>query len=77
MEFNKERIKILFLSILYFSLLSHTTYSQNDNLFGKDLDMKAQLTYNFKDLYKNTNDSSFIKSQMVYSANGIDKVFVL
>ena len=63
MEFNKERIKILFLSILYFSLLSNTTYSQNDNLFGKDLDMKAQLTYNFKDLYKNTNDSSFIKSQ--------------
>ena len=48
MEFNKERIKILFLSFLYFSLLSNTTYSQNDNLFGKDLDMKAQLTYNLK-----------------------------
>ena len=73
MEFNKERIKILFLSILYLSLLTNRTYSQVDNLFGKDLGMKAQLKYNFKDLYKNTNDSSFIKSQLVYSADGIDE----
>ena len=72
MEFNKQTKNILLISILYFFTFKNIAQSQESNLFSGDLDLKAQLTFDFKDLYKNTNDSSFIKSKMVFSGTDID-----
>ena len=73
MEFNKQTKNILLISILYFFTFKNIAQSQESNLFSGDLDLKAQLTFDFKDLYKNTNDSSFIKSKMVFSGANIDQ----
>ena len=73
MEFNKQTKNILLISILYFLTFKNIAQSQESNLFSGDLDLKAQLTFDFKDLYKNTNDSSFIKSKMVFSGANIDQ----
>mgnify|MGYP003313973957 CR=1 FL=1 len=56
MEFNKQTKNILLISILYFFTFKNIAQSQESNLFSGDLDLKAQLTFDFKDLYKNTND---------------------
>ena len=73
MKINKQTKKILLLSILYFCSLPNNLFSQDSELFVNDLNLKAQLTFDFKELYKNTNDSTFIKSPMVFSGNGIDQ----
>ena len=45
--------------------------SQNKELFSKNLNLSAEMAIDFKELYKNTNDSTFIKTQMIYkSSNG-------
>ena len=73
MEFNKQTKNILLISILYFFTFKNIAQSQESNLFSGDLDLKAQLTFDFKDLYKNTNDSTFIKSKMLFSINGLEE----
>ena len=73
MKINKQTKKILLLSILYFCSLPNNLFSQDSELFDNDLNLKAQLTFDFKELYRNTNDSTFIKSPMVFSGNGIDQ----
>ena len=69
MKFNKERIKILFLSVLYLVLNTNLSHSQSNELFRDDLNLKVQLSFDFKELYKNTNDSTFIKSKMIFSGD--------
>ena len=73
MKFNKQTKNILLICVLYF--LNFKIYAQNDNpeLFNDNLDLKAQLSFDFKELYKDTNDSTFIKSKMVFSGNGIEE----
>ena len=70
-EFNKERIKILFLSVLYLVLNTNLSHSQSNKLFKDDLNLKVQLSFDFKELYKNTDDSTFIKSKMIFSGDGL------
>ena len=69
MKFNKERIKILFLSVLYLVLNTNLSHSQSNELFRDDLNLKVQLSFDFKELYKNTNDSTFIKSKIIFSGD--------
>lgn len=73
MKFNKQTKNILLICLIYFFNLK--IYAQNDDpkLFNDDLGLKAQLSFSFKELYKDTNDSTFIKSKMVFSGNGIDE----
>lgn len=73
MKFNKQTKNILLICVLYF--FNFKIYAQNDNpeLFNDNLDLKAQLSFDFKELYKDTNDSTFIKSKMVFSGNGIEE----
>jgi|TARA_B100000902_G_scaffold214679_1_gene204148 hypothetical protein len=73
MKFNKQTKNILLICLIYFFNLK--IYAQNDNskLFNDGLDLKAQLSFDFKELYKDTNDSTFIKSKMVFSGNGIEE----
>lgn len=71
MKFNKERIKILFLSVLYLVLNTNLSHSQSNELFRNDLNLNVQLSFDFKELYKNTNDSTFIKSKMIFSGEGL------
>mgnify|MGYP001203465972 FL=1 len=73
MKINKQTKKILLISILYFLNFGNILYSQESNLFTEEINLKAQLSFDFKDLYKGTNDSTFIKSQMIYSGNGISE----
>ncbi len=73
MKFNKQTKKILLLFTLYFFNFQIIAQNQNEKLFSEDLNLKAQLSFDFKDLYKNTNDSTFIKSKMIFSGNGIDE----
>ena len=73
MKINKQTKKILLISILYFLHFGNILHSQESNLFSEDINLKAQLSFDFKDLYKSTNDSSFIKSQMIFSGNGISE----
>ncbi len=73
MKINKQTKKILLLSILYFLNFENIIFSQDSNLFSDNINLKAQLSFDFKDLYKNTNDSTFIKTQMVYSGNDISE----
>ena len=72
-KFNKERIKILFLSVLYLVALPGVSFSQSENLFKENLNLSVQLSFDFKELYKDTNDSTFIKSKMVFSGNEIEE----
>lgn len=73
MKFNKQTKNILLICLIYFFNLK--IYAQNDSskLFNDGLDLKAQLSFDFKELYKDTNDSTFIKSKMVFSGNGIEE----
>ena len=73
MKINKQTKKILLISILYFLNFGNILHSQESNLFSENINFKAQLSFDFKDLYKSTNDSSFIKSQMIFSGNGISE----
>ena len=69
MKFNKQTKKILLLFTLYFFNFQIIAQNQNEKLFSEDLNLKAQLSFDFKDLYKNTNDSTYIKSKMIFSRN--------
>ncbi len=71
MKFTKQTKQILLLSLLYFFGFQNLAYSQNIDLFSDNLNLKAEITLDFKELYKDTNDSTFIKSTMVFSANGV------
>jgi len=73
MEFNKQTKNILLICILYFFNLKIYAQNTSTELFDDDLDLKAQLSFSFKELYKDTNDSTFIKSKMVFSGNGIEE----
>ena len=73
MKFNKQTKNILLLCTLYFINFINIAQSQNSELFSDNLNLTAQLSFDFKDLYKNTNDSTFIKSTMVFSGNGLEK----
>ncbi|MDG2342930.1 MAG: hypothetical protein P8L24_07735 [Cytophagales bacterium] len=73
MKFNKQTKNILLLSVLYFINFINIAQSQSSELFSDDLNLNAQLSFDFKDLYKNTNDSTFIKSTMVFSGNGLEE----
>lgn len=59
------------MSVLYLFLNTYTSHSQSNKLFGDDLNLKVQLSFDFKELYKNTNDSTFIKSKMIFSGDGV------
>ena len=50
-------------------LLPRISFSQNEELFSKNLNLSAEMPIDFKKLYKNTNDSTFIKTQMIYASN--------
>ena len=73
MKFNKQTKNILLICLIYFFNLKIYAQSDEPKLFNDDLDLKAQLSFSFKELYKDTNDSTFIKSKMVFSGNGIDE----
>ena len=73
MKFNKQTKNILLLCVLYFFNFINIAQSQSSELFSDDLNLNAQLSFDFKDLYKNTNDSTFIKSTMVFSGNGLEE----
>ena len=67
MKFNKQTNKILFLSTLYLFILINEALSQDSELFSGKLNLNAELSFDFKELYKDTNDSTFIKSSMIFS----------
>ena len=69
MKFNKQTKNILLLCVLYFINFKNIAQSQSSELFSDDLNLNAQLSFDFKDLYNNTNDSTFIKSKMFFSIN--------
>ena len=73
MKINKQTKKILLISILYFLNLNNVILSQGSGLFTKGTELKAQLAFDFKELYKSTNDSTFIKSRMIFSGTGIEE----
>ena len=73
MKFNKQTKNILLICVLYFFNLKIYAQNANTELFNDNLDLKAQLSFSFKELYKDTNDSTFIKSKMVFSGNGIEE----
>ena len=69
MKINKVTLKSIFLFIISLMLLPRISFSQNKELFSKNLNLSAEMPINFKELYRNTNDSTFIKTQMVYAFN--------
>ena len=73
MKINKQTKKILLISILYFLNFNNIIFSQETKLFTKGTEINAQLAFDFKELYKNTNDSTFIKSKMIFSGTGIEE----
>ena len=73
MKFNKQTKNILLICVLYFFNLKIYAQNASTELFNDNLDLKAQLSFSFKELYKDTNDSTFIKSKMVFSGNGIEE----
>ena len=66
MKFNKQTKDILLICLIYFFNLKIYAQSDEPKLFNDNLDLKAQLSFSFKELYKDTNDSTFIKSKMVF-----------
>ena len=66
MKFNKQTNKILFLSTLYLFIIINDALSQDSELFSGKLNLNAELSFDFKELYKDTNDSTFIKSSMIF-----------
>ena len=71
MKINKVTLKNMFLFIISLMLLPRISFSQNEELFSNNLNLSAEMPIDFKELYKNTNDSTFIKTQMIYeSSNG-------
>ena len=73
MKFNKQTNKILFLSTLYLFIIINDALSQDSELFSDKLNLNAELSFDFKELYKDTNDSTFIKSSMIFSGNGVQE----
>ena len=73
MKFNKQTNKILFLTTIYLLTAVNNLISQGSELFSEGLDLKVQLSFDFKELYKDTNDSTFIKSDMVFSGTGLSE----
>ena len=73
MKINKQTKKILLISILYLLNLNNIILSQDSGLFTEGTELKAQLAFDFKELYKSTNDSTFIKSKMIFSGTGIEE----
>jgi len=69
MKINKVTLKNMFLFIISLMLLPRISFSQNEELFSNNLNLSAEMPINFKELYKNTNDSTFIKTQMIYASN--------
>ena len=61
------------MSVLYLVALPRVSFSQSENLFKENLNLSVQLSFDFKELYKDTNDSTFIKSKMIFSGNDIDE----
>ena len=61
------------MSVLYLVALPGVSFSQSENLFKENLNLSVQLSFDFKELYKDTNDSTFIKSKMVFSGNEIEE----
>tara|TARA_B100001121_G_scaffold199111_1_gene174100 strand:- start:2378 stop:3412 length:1035 start_codon:yes stop_codon:yes gene_type:complete len=73
MKFNKQTNKILFLTTIYLLTAVNNLISQGSELFSEGLDLKVQLSFDFKELYKDTNDSTFIKSDMIFSGTGLSE----
>ena len=69
MKINKVTLKNMFLFIIFLMLLPRISFSQNEELFSNNLNLSAEMPIDFKELYKNTNDSTFIKTQMIYASN--------
>ena len=69
MKINKVTLKNMFLFIISLKLLPRISFSQNEELFSNNLNLSAEMPIDFKELYKNTNDSTFIKTQMIYASN--------
>ena len=61
------------MSVLYLVALPGVSFSQSENLFKENLNLSIQLSFDFKELYRDTNDSTFIKSKMVFSGNEIEE----
>ena len=52
MKFNKQTNKILFLSTLYLFIIINDALSQDYELFSGKLNLNAELSFDFKELYK-------------------------
>ena len=73
MKFNKQTKNILLICVLYFINFKNIAQTQSSELFSDNLNLNAEISFDFKELYKNTNDSTFIKSKMVFSGNGVEE----
>ena len=63
MRFNKVSTKTIFLFIIFLIISPVISYSQNEKLFSEDFNLSMEMTFDFKELYKNTNDSTYIKTK--------------
>ena len=52
----------LFNFFILLTLFSYNLFSQESRLFDKPFNLKVDFNMDFKDLQKNTNDTSFIKT---------------
>ena len=69
MNYNIKKLINLFYFFTFFVLFSFETTGQNITLFDNSMDLKMDFIMDFKDLQKNTNDTSFIKTILNYSFN--------
>ena len=60
----------LFNFFILLTLFSYNLFSQESRLFDKPFNLKVDFNMDFKDLQKNTNDTSFIKTVINYSVDG-------
>ena len=60
MKFNKQTKNILLICVLYFINFKNIAQSQSSELFSDNLNLTAKISLDFKELYKGTNDSTFI-----------------
>lgn len=60
----------LFNFFILLTLFSYNLISQESRLFDKPFNLKVDFNMDFKDLQKNTNDTSFIKTVINYSVDG-------
>tara|TARA_B110000014_G_scaffold83765_1_gene57347 strand:+ start:429 stop:1463 length:1035 start_codon:yes stop_codon:yes gene_type:complete len=68
MKFNKVSTKTIFLFIIFLIISPVISYSQNEKLFSEDLNLSMEMAFDFKELYKNTNDSTYIKTKLKFSS---------